>query len=565
MRTLGPMRSPLQALPLVAAALVGAAPLLAQDYPCLGGGPARDGSTDVIGPLAPTALWARTSEPSIIAWAPHVHDGRVFTVRETSFPAAGGAAGDEVIAYDLETGALLWRATLPYGGDPSVEFIAWIAGADGGRVYAARSQNQRPTTLRALDAATGVQVWESAAVTEAFAYDGVVFTSDGDLVVGDGSKVVRIDGATGSTVWETARFCPVSGSCGVALFDGGVYFDQPAPGGNSVGKLDLATGAVLYESPVLPGFTAQNSPFVGPDGTVYFARSQNNAAVDFLYAFDDTGAALVQRWSVPVRWTTNHQHAVAPDGSVYTINPAGELVRLDPATGVETANGGVLPDFGAVNLSPVMLVDGAGTVYVSNGWASSPATNGRLWAFDGDLTTRHFELVLDRQNQGGPALAGAGVLVMCDRSGVTALRGPQVGAAYCGVATPNSTGAPATTTARGSALAADRDLVLRVDGLPAQTFGLLVTSRTQGLVPGAGGSLGTLCLGGVLGRFNDLVSASGPLGAFEVRIDPGLLPEGAALVAAVGGETWNFQCWYRDVVGGAAVSNFSSPVAVGFL
>ncbi|QDV04694.1 hypothetical protein Poly30_01870 [Planctomycetes bacterium Poly30] len=534
----------------------------AQDFGNLGGNAARNGRSGAIGPIAPDLAWRDTANPSVITWMPYIADGQVFVVRETGFPAAGGSANDEILCYDLATGTVNWRTSLPYGGDPATEFIAWIGGVNSGRVYAARTQNGKPGPIRALDAATGAPLWTSAAITEAFAYDGVVFTADGDLVVGDADRVVRIDGATGATEWETPRFCPVSGNCGVAIWNEAIYFDQPAPGGNSVGKLDLATGAVLYESPVLPGFTAQNSPFVAPDGTVYFARSQNNPATDFLYAFDDTGTALVQRWSVPIRWTTGHEHGVAADGSVYTLNPSDEFVRLDPATGSETANAGVLAPLG--NPSPQTAVDAAGTVYVSNGFASNPLGDGRLWAFSADLQTLHFTLNFQRQNQGGPALGGDGYLVVADLGRVRAFRSPDQGTEYCGPAVANSTGQPAQMTTRGNAVTSGNDLVLRCDRMPRFSFGYFLLSQTQGFAPGAGGSLGNLCLAGSIGRFNSSAASSGTLGSIELRTDLGAVPQPLGFVAVLAGQTWNFQCWYRDTVGGSVVSNFSDARSITF-
>ena len=533
----------------------GSSPLLAQDFANLGGNAQRNGRTQAIGPISSQLAWEDTVNPSIISWMPYVSEGRVFAVRETGFPQTGGPAGDEILSYDLGTGSVLWRTSLPYGGDPTTEFIAWIAGVNSGRVYAARTQNTRPGPIRALDAATGALLWTSTATTEAFAYEGVVFTSDGDLIVGDLNNVVRVDGATGATEWSTPRFCPVSGNCGVAITDDAVYFDQPAVGGNTVGKLDLATGAVLYESPLMPGFTAQNSPFVSTDGTVYFARSQNNPGTDFLYAFDDTGSAFVQRWSVPIRWTTGHEHGVAADGSVYTFNASGEFVRLDPATGQETANAGLLSPLG--NPSPQTAVDAAGTVYVSNGFASNPLGSGRVWAFNEDLSDAHFVLNFQRPNQGGPAVAGDGYLVMADTTRVCAYRATDQGTAYCSPVVANSTGLPARLTVRGESVASANDIVLRCESMPTFSFGYFLISSAQGFVAGPGGSQGNLCLSGDIGRFSLDAASSLDLGAIELRVDLTAIPQPTGIVSVLIGDTWNFQCWYRDAVAGMATSNFS--------
>ena len=398
------------------------------DWTNLGGNHQRNGLTAELGPQAADLLWTNNDDYSIIAWHPFIYGRRVFTVREWDFPQNGGQANDAVVAYDLDSGTELWRHELSFGGDTNVEWIAWIAGVRDGRVYASRASNGKPQPIKALDMLDGHLLWTSQWNTEAFAYDGVVFAPDGDLIVGDFYHVARINAEDGATVWVASRSCPVSGNCGgaAAVTRSAVYIDEAAPGGNIITKLDLETGAELYSSPVMPGFTDQNSPFVSPDETtVYFSRTQNNPAVDYLYAFLDDGTQFVELWRRPVRWTTSHEHGLASDGSIFTFLPDDQFVRLDPFTGDVLYSAGVLSPLGSPNLSAKTAVDAAGNVYVSNGWASSPATNGRLWAFTPDLSQMLFVLTLDRQNQGGPAVGAAGTLVVTDRRAVYAYRSNQ--------------------------------------------------------------------------------------------------------------------------------------------
>jgi sugar lactone lactonase YvrE len=175
----------------------------------------------------------------------------------------------------------------------------------------------------------------------------------------------------------------------------------------------------------MAGFTLQNSPFVSPDGqTVFLSRTQNNVNTDFLYAWTDTGSALVPKWNRAVRWTTGHSVGMAADGSIYTFLAGNEFVRLDPSNGTVTATAGFLtpPMTGSENLSPHTVVDGDGRVYVGNGWAGSPASNGRVWAFDADLGAPLFTITPNRQNIGGPVLADDGTLICADLNGVRAWR-----------------------------------------------------------------------------------------------------------------------------------------------
>ncbi len=518
----------------------------AQDWNNLGGNAARNGLTRVEGPRSSVLLWSNTDDFSIIAWQPVVHDQRVFTIRESGFPQDGGAANDALVAYDLHTGVEIWRTTLPWGGDTSVEWIAWIAGARDGRVYASRSSHMQPGPIYAYDAATGAYLWTSQAFTEAFAYDGVVFATDGDLFVGDWMGAWRIEATDGTTRWASPRSCSVSGNCGPAASESGVYIDQPAAGGMVVTKLDPLNGVTLYSSPIMPGFTEQNDPFLSPDGgTVYFSRTQNNPSVDFLYAFEDTGAALIERWHRAVRWTTSHEHGVGPDGSLYTFLQTDEFVRLDPLTGNVTATAGVLAPLG--DPSPKTSVGSDGLVYVSNGWASTPATSGRIWAFPADLSQTLFTLTLDRQNQGGPALAQSGTLVVCDRSGVYAWREPF--SRYC-EALANSTGFPGRLTASGSsASGSGNQLVLTAENVPDQP-GIFFHGPRQIQVP-FGNSY--LCVGSPMVRILPPSFASG--GVAVRTIDNGIF---------VPGQIRDFQYWFRDPMAGGAFFSTTDAASVHF-
>ena len=414
------MRTTLVALGIAFALSVSAT---ASDWVNCGGNNARNGQSPEIGPYAADLLWSNTTDYSIISWHPFILGDRVFTIREAGFPTSGGSANDALLAYDLETGTELWRTTLSFGGDTGTEWIAWCGGARDGKVYASRSSNLKPQPIKAFDAATGTYLWTSVWQTEAWAHDGLVFAPNGDLIVGEFRHVTRINHNDGTTVWTTPRTGSVSGNCGAAATDTAVYIDESAPGGNILTRIDMATGVRLYSSPLMSGFTNQNSPFLSADGgTVYFSRSQNNPAVDFLHAFTDDGVQFIPLWNRAVRWTTSHEHAIGADGSIYTFLATDEFVRLDPATGGVLNTAGVLSPIGSPNLSPKTAVDVNGNVYVSNGWASTPASDGRLWAFNADLSVNLFTLNLDRQNSGGPAIGKTGIMLVADRSGVYAYR-----------------------------------------------------------------------------------------------------------------------------------------------
>lgn len=139
-----------------------------------------------------------------------------------------------------------------------------------------------------------------------------------------------------------------------------------------------------------------------------------------------------------------------------------------------------------------------------------------------------------------------------------------VGTSFCGPAVPNSTGMSSVLTASGSESALDNDLTLVVSSLPTNALTLAIASETQGLVPMSGGSQGTLCLGGLVGRFLAQATSSGAAGEASITVDLTAIPQPTGSASALAGDTWNFQIWHRDAVGGQATSNFSNGLSVTF-
>ena len=142
------------------------------------------------------------------------------------------------------------------------------------------------------------------------------------------------------------------------------------------------------------------------------------------------------------------------------------------------------------------------------------------------------------------------------------IAGDCCGTPYCGPAATNSTGAPATLSGSGSTLISDGAFSLVAADLPANQFGYFLASETQDFVQNPGGSQGNLCLGGNIGRFTQQVGSSGATGMLSILVDLGDIPVNPTQ-AVLAGETWSFQCWYRDV-NPAATSNFTPGLAVTF-
>lgn len=102
------------------------------------------------------------------------------------------------------------------------------------------------------------------------------------------------------------------------------------------------------------------------------------------------------------------------------------------------------------------------------------------------------------------------------------------------------------------------------EAVPRDQFCLLLSGTWDAHVPGAGGSEGTLCLGGTLGRYNDQIVAANSMGVAEFTIDPTAIPAGGALYSAAAGDFYQWQVWHRDVVAAGTTSNFTNAVTIRF-
>jgi hypothetical protein len=184
------------------------------------------------------------------------------------------------------------------------------------------------------------------------------------------------------------------------------YAWEQSGAGPVISVYDLAAGSKLYSSAsVSGGLVQQVAPFVGPDGTVFAPRTQNNVVTDYLVAYDDAGGALVERWRVPLGYVPFASFGIGPDSTVYSYSPSMEIWRIDPETGVVIDTSAPMAyNFPA---QPRMAVDTRGIIYVTNGSFSS----GRLYSFDLDLLSRWSEPITN-VNIGGPAI-GSSVLVVC--------------------------------------------------------------------------------------------------------------------------------------------------------
>ncbi len=136
---------------------------------------------------------------------------------------------------------------------------------------------------------------------------------------------------------------------------------------------------------------------------------------------------------------------------------------------------------------------------------------------------------------------------------------------YCGSAVPNSSGQSARISSSGSWVAAVNDFSVHATGLPAGQFGYFLSSTGHSYLSNPGGSQGRLCLGvgAFLARHHDSVQNSGATGTMDYTLDLTNIPAPIGTTTIQAGETWHYQCWFRDQ-NPNSTSNFTNGLAVQF-
>ena len=80
-----------------------------------------------------------------------------------------------------------------------------------------------------------------------------------------------------------------------------------------------------------------------------------------------------------------------------------------------------------------------------------------------------------------------------------------------------------------------------------------------------GGSAGNICLGGSVGRaVGGAILNTGATGSITAVANLTAMPQPTGPVAVAAGETWSFQAWHRDAVGGMTTSNFTNGLEITF-
>ncbi len=368
-----------------------------------GGNPSRNGQSFQCGPVDNETLWEE-GLPSVIAFQAKMDSNVVATSR--IFDLQNTLDGTVIVAHDIPTGDTLWTTQLPIEF-PDTDWRNRVTAARDGKIYATRSGNTNASYLYALDAADGSILWESEDLISESSTESASFASNGDLIIGNNDNIARVNHLDGTTIWSTSRTSPTSNGQEVAVFGDRGYYWEASPQGPEISVIDLNSGAFLYSSPGMLGLIQQAAPFVGPDGTVYAPRFQNNPITDSLFAYVDNGSEFIKKWSIPIAYVPFATFGVGPDGSVYSYSRTGKIIRLAPETGAVVDSSEVVI-LGEGAPSPRMAIDAKGRIFVTK----DDGADSELYSFDPDLTVRWSDPI-PNINVGGPALGADGTLVVC--------------------------------------------------------------------------------------------------------------------------------------------------------
>ncbi|MEM9381042.1 MAG: hypothetical protein AAGB93_13910 [Planctomycetota bacterium] len=406
--------------------------------------------------------------------------------------------------------------------------------------------------------------------------DVIAVLSEDEFLVGGSTRrnsILRLDGATGGTVWrvdlDASRFPRVD----VNAFDETAIV-RTSGAGHVVERYD-ALGGVVSSTPLTFPSGAWSPRSVDVDGAGRIVAVHLDEGFNFRSAITSVDA------NGAVEWTT-----IEPDFGPGDVLANGDYVYPTQLTDAPLRR--VRRDGTALNSVPVpvpdsqlrrvaAMPDGGFLAFglIGSGGPSTGAFAARYdaaeqlaWQFDPTPGAFRYAfangIALDARGNVilANSLRGQQLEFAAART-VKLVEGGDLGAGYCAPAIPNSTGAPASARTAGSDVVASNNLTLLFGDLPPGSALLALASRTTGLVPNAGGSQGTLCLGGSIGRYAGpgQVRRADAAGSASLQLDLGTLPTPTGLVPAVVGETWSFQAWYRDA-NPQPTSNFTSATSV---
>jgi outer membrane protein assembly factor BamB len=299
--------------------------------------------------LGPTLSGRASAAPATLAWngktgqqikwkTALTRDGAATPVvwDQRLFLTTGNADARTVLAYDTETGALLWSTDVPDGakgahplpevGD-EVGFAASTPACDEARVYAVFGTGD----LAALDH-EGRLVWQvylgrphnTYGHASSLVYRGNLLIVQWDQE--EHARVLALDKRTGKTVWETPRELGMSWSTPLVM----PTCDKPlliVHADRHTWGMELATGRKLWEVQAVSGEIA---PSLAWEGDIWLAANCYSRMIAFKLPPDGEPQKL---WDWDDGNLPDVASPVIADGLIYLVTDAGEVRCHDLADG----------------------------------------------------------------------------------------------------------------------------------------------------------------------------------------------------------------------------------------
>lgn len=478
--------------------------------------------------------------------------------------------------------AQVWVDRSP--GAPVVELVINPTNSD--HLIATRSNNGLLELVESLD---GGGLWFPLALPSAqHQENGVTFGPDGELFLHIGRHTAPLVGETylfrraSNGTWNP--FGPVVQS-GTAYWADNLRVGQANPDLMAVvmveeGSFEYGLDNFLYlsddggaswsastpgfgESQVLEILEPPSGPrlvrfdsFEPKTGTETFGKYSLDWSAPSLQLFDPNFGQSQTFYSIPTLTVARH----APDdmwlGTRWYYNHPSDNAPLHHSLdGGQTWTPVGAPGHyssllrGEVDTDLLVRYAGAGGLQVSK----DAGQNWSVWNSPDPESLYLFELVKSRDDARLYAFGQIGLFE-------TNLLDP-VGTTGC-LAQANGSGQGASLSAHGSTSLTANDLTLWTQSTLPSRFGMFFVGRNPGLVQNPGGSFGDLCLTGPIGRFSFSISNSGPFGELFQEVDLTQIPLPVGSAVGQVGETWHFQTWFRDQVGGQNGTNFSSSLSL---
>lgn len=375
------------------------------EWPSLGGGFARTGQSQNLGPLSGEVRWKFETAGAIVDSVTVGSDGRIHVACEDGKLYAVNSDGTALWTLDINSPLV---SAPSIGSDGSL-----YVGGKAGKVYAVTSDGRLRWTY-----ATGGPVYSSPAVSAS----GTVYVGSGDgtlyaLAASDGAELWRFKTKGPGVLPNGAIFASPSISPDGTIYIAGLY--DP-----TLYALNPADGSVKWfcrfpdtsKDPNTGGWPFA-SPVVAQDGTIY----QTLLSDRHLYAIEPSDGTI--RWSVelpdsgiPIPFMPEliipadsdgwSEPVLGPDGTIYVSLDDRYIHAVDPKGTIKWSK--LFGQVGAFTL----VVDKTGTVYAAS-------DEGILYTVGSDGTE------LDRLETGGwpafPVIAADDLLILVDSKDYSSL------------------------------------------------------------------------------------------------------------------------------------------------